>query len=204
MTAEATLISEAQPGRLERRKARTRSAILEAASRLFNEQGYEETSIQQIAEAADTGVGTVYGYFNSKDDVLREVVRLHSAAAIERYRAAVDDETPAPDRICAALDSLAHYMRDNRRVLGAAFRVAARNGRDDEQGTRWLLNSYRQMLSDGIARGELRAVPVGAMARTLFNTYTMAMLGMGVWRGKEDDPRTLADLQEMTRAMLAP
>ena len=42
------------PGRLERRKARTRAAIISAASKLFHERGYEDTSIQQIAELADT------------------------------------------------------------------------------------------------------------------------------------------------------
>ena len=81
--------------RLERRKARTRATILEAAGALFRDNGYEETSIQQIAERADTGVGTLYGYFASKEEMLHEVLRQHSDEAIERYQASVDESTPA-------------------------------------------------------------------------------------------------------------
>ncbi len=204
MTTSATFDSDTQPGRLERRKARTRAAILDAASRLFNERGYEETSIQQIAEAADTGVGTVYGYFSSKEDVLREVVRLHAAAAVERYRASIDRHSPATDRMLAALDSFAHYLRDSRTILIAAFQVAAHHRRVDEQSTEWLLRSYRDILSEGIARGQLPPLPVDSTARLIIGTYTMAMLGIGVWRGHEDDPQTLVDLQQITRALLSP
>jgi AcrR family transcriptional regulator len=204
MTTDSTLENDTQPGRLERRKARTRAAILDAAGSLFNERGYEETSIQQIAEAADTGVGTVYGYFSSKEDVLREVVRLHAVAAVERYRAAIDRHSPAVERMLAALDSFAHYLRDSRTILIAAFQAAARHRRVDEQSTDWLLRAYREILSEGIARGQLPQLPVDSTARLLIGTYTMAMLGIGVWRGHEDDPQTLADLQQLTRALLTP
>ncbi|MEO9254346.1 MAG: helix-turn-helix domain-containing protein, partial [Tepidiformaceae bacterium] len=79
----------AQPGRLERRKARTRAAILTAASRLFHERGYEDTSIQQVAERADTGVGTLYGYFASKEDILRAVLDDQRDEAIARYQSSI-------------------------------------------------------------------------------------------------------------------
>lgn len=204
MTNSAVAEPDSQPGRLERRKARTRSAILEAAGRLFCERGYEETSIQQIAEAADTGVGTVYGYFESKEHLLFEVLRQHSSAAVQRYRAAVDETTPAIDRICAALASYAQYMRDSRPILAATFRVASRDHRLDEQSTRWLFDPYCQMLSEGIAKGEIRPLPVDTTVRMLIGTYTIAMLGIGIWRGQQDDPRTLADLQRLTRDLLAP
>jgi TetR/AcrR family transcriptional regulator len=193
----------AQPGRLERRKARTRAAILGAASRLFQYQGYEETSIQQIAEAADTGVGTLYGYFASKEDVLREVLQAHSAAAAGRYRAAVDGDTPSIDRLCTALGGFAHYIRDNRTLLTAAFQAAARDKQADGRSD-GVLNSYIRMIRAGIDRGQLRSVPVETTARMLISTYTLAMLGIGVWSGRESDPQTLDELEALTRQLLTP
>ncbi len=50
-----------------------RQAIIAAARTLFAKQGYEETTIAEIARAAGVGVGTVYLYFNNKRQILVEV-----------------------------------------------------------------------------------------------------------------------------------
>lgn len=57
-------------GRNARRKARTRAALLGAARRLFAETGFEQTTIAEIAEGADTAVGSFYNYFHTKDELL--------------------------------------------------------------------------------------------------------------------------------------
>lgn len=192
------------PGRLERRKARTRAAIVAAATRLFHEKGYEETSIQQIAEVADTGVGTLYGYFASKDEILREVLHQARNEALGKYLAAIDDRTPAIDRVCRALDSLDAYLRGNRRILLAVFQVAARNRPVDEEQAVWLYNQFSELLTEGISRGELRRVPVDATVRMLVTTYMTASLGIGAWHGREDDPALRDELEALTRGLLEP
>src|SRR5579862_194298 len=50
-----------------------REAIIQAARALFAKQGYEETTIAEIARAAGVGVGTVYLYFQHKRQILIEV-----------------------------------------------------------------------------------------------------------------------------------
>jgi AcrR family transcriptional regulator len=62
--------NEATQGLRERKKAKTRSAIQTLALRLFREQGYDATTVQQIIEEADVSESTFFRYFPTKADVV--------------------------------------------------------------------------------------------------------------------------------------
>jgi AcrR family transcriptional regulator len=62
--------------RRERRAAARRTLILEAAARLFAEKGFHRTTTKDIAEAADVSEGTLYNYFENKDEMLMGIMTL--------------------------------------------------------------------------------------------------------------------------------
>src|SRR6476646_5533880 len=70
-------------GRVERRKARTREALLAAARRLFAAQGVETTTIAEIAEEADIAVGSFYNYFATKDELLTALLETALSEQLE-------------------------------------------------------------------------------------------------------------------------
>lgn len=60
--------------RTERRKARTAGAILDAAERLFLGRGYTATTMEDLSDAADVAIGSIYAHFGGKEGVYSALV----------------------------------------------------------------------------------------------------------------------------------
>ena len=65
-----TRVITPQGSRRERKKLAFRSRIIAVAIELFSRDGIENVTVEQIAEAADIGKGTVYNYFETKEDIV--------------------------------------------------------------------------------------------------------------------------------------
>lgn len=98
-------------GRRERKKARTRKALADAALRLFLKRGYDRVGVKEVADAADVSVSTLFTYFSSKEALVFDLDDDVEAALV----AAVRDRDPGTS-VPAALR--AH-------LLARALKVAA-------------------------------------------------------------------------------
>jgi AcrR family transcriptional regulator len=74
----------------ERKRTRTRQALIDAAADLFERRGYDRTTIADIAAAADVSTRTFFSYFASKEDVLFPDADARVKAALT----AIDDRGP--------------------------------------------------------------------------------------------------------------
>ena len=133
--AEAVPAGMSRPSRLDRRKARTRQALIDAAVRLIAEGRGDRASIQEITEAADIGFGSFYNHFDSKDQLFTTA----SGEVLERWGQMIDGacagiSDPAevfacliPDLRAAGLDQPRHSPVPHRRRAGpVGFRHRAR------------------------------------------------------------------------------
>ena len=83
--SEPSSEGDVRPGLRERKKAKTRQAIQEQAIRLFRSQGYDRTTVEQIADAADVSPSTFFRYFPTKDAVV--LTDDFDPVLVERFRA---------------------------------------------------------------------------------------------------------------------
>jgi AcrR family transcriptional regulator len=98
---------DALPGRRERRATETRAAIAGAARRLFEERGFTETTVDEIAARADVAPRTFFRYFATKEGVLfADYEELH-ARLLEAIGDRPAEEAPLPALLGALLDHCA-------------------------------------------------------------------------------------------------
>jgi AcrR family transcriptional regulator len=105
-------VKPAAAGRLARRKARTESAILDAAERHFLDRGYEGTKVDDIAHDADVAVGSLYNHFGGKESLYIALVE----RALELFEAYMeedrDTELTALEQVLDTAGRLARFARE--------------------------------------------------------------------------------------------
>ncbi len=82
------------PGLRERKKQRTRDALLRAALELFTTRGFERTTIDEIAAAVDVSQRTFFRYFPNKEEVVFAVQEMSEARFLAALRERPGDEDP--------------------------------------------------------------------------------------------------------------
>jgi AcrR family transcriptional regulator len=146
------------PGRREAKRTATRARLLAAARDLIAEGGFDAVTVADLTERADVGFGTFYGYFESKEAVLRAVV----LDAIDRL-AAVNDALTADlddpaEVVAVAVRSTLGVVHDDPAFAGFLLRVAQSSDED-------LWGALRRRMERDIARGVRAGRFTGARAR---------------------------------------
>ncbi|MBO9708665.1 MAG: TetR/AcrR family transcriptional regulator [Caulobacter sp.] len=161
----------------DEQKQATREKVLEAARDLFNETGYDETTIRAIAERAGVSVGSVFTTFASKAEVLSHVMERRLGdlyAEFDRVLPFLRGSTA--DRLSSIF--AIHYEFETRRVkLFLAHIAASYNPSNDPGVTPYgrnerLTRMLREVLEGGVQRGDVRAdLDVQVMVDTLKAAY---------------------------------
>ncbi|MCB9410559.1 TetR/AcrR family transcriptional regulator [Mycolicibacterium sp.] len=133
--------------RLERRKQRTRTALIRAAQTLIAE-GRLAVPVLEITQLADVGMGSFYNHFDSKEQL---------------FDAAVADVL---DSYGALLDTLTAQMEDPAEIFAASFRLTGRFFRRRPEESRILLANWGTLMSSdrGLAPRALRDIKAATAA----------------------------------------
>ena len=123
-TAGHTLTCVAEPD-LTPRAEQTRTAITEAALRLFRENGYEATTMRAIAQEAGVSTGNAYYYFGSKEELVQQFYAHTHAEHLAACRAVLDSETEFAPRLRGTLRALVDVNGPYHAFAARFFKYAA-------------------------------------------------------------------------------
>jgi AcrR family transcriptional regulator len=168
-----------------RRGQRTRSKVLDAAGTLFRARYYAEVTLADIAELSGMSVGTVYGYFESKEDVFLELL---SHALVDMYgeaRSGWQAGANYHDKIRSTTLSYVRAYYRNRHVMRSAHYLAATN-----EAAKDLLWSWRRDLEAQMAARlvqDQRASPIEPLAPAVLIRVLQSMVDEYVRRTYADE-----------------
>jgi AcrR family transcriptional regulator len=150
--------------RWERRKEARPAEIVAAALQLFSDRGFAATRLEDVATVAGVSKGTVYLYFESKEQLFEAVVREAIAPNIDRAEAMVDAfEGPTPELLRALFELLGTVLETP--LTGVMKLLVAESGNFPQLARLYadlvLRRAFRlleRILERGMARGEFRPV----------------------------------------------
>ncbi|HXW34895.1 MAG TPA: TetR/AcrR family transcriptional regulator [Acidimicrobiales bacterium] len=189
MSLAAAVEGDKANGPRSRKGARTRARLLDAAKQVFEENGFLDARISDIAERAGLSHGSFYHYFESKEEIFREV-----AADVDEHLSEpmgtviMDPKSHASpgDRIHEAIRRHFDYYREEARIIGVIEQVSRY---DEEVGAlrqarhrsyhEQVADSIRQLQRRGLADASLDPATAAAALGSMVTRFAEAWLVEG-------------------------
>ena len=189
-----TLVSELT----DLRHRETRSHIAATAVALFQQAGFDETTMADVADASGVSRRTVYRHFPNKQDLIFEVPRQWHAQFREMLAARAEDETARDFTRRAILDLVAKATMENPETVVAGYSLVlatpslhGAHGRTDAES----FALYAEALTQGLAPDAVSPLEVATAAGALVGAVNALL---SVWVQVHEQ----ADLMEMATAVL--
>lgn len=166
--------------------------ILEAARRVFARAGYNETTVEQIADEAGVAKGTVYLYFSSKQEVFRAALRNGLTGLYEQSLLEITAADTTAARLRAFIAARIRYCSQNRDFFRiyytefASLKVRSSASQPEFQDLyEQQVTLLESLLKDGVREGELRILDTQKASHLMFE-YVRAAVAKHVLEWPDD------------------
>lgn len=167
----------------ERKKASTRARILSVACALFERRGITAVTVEEIADAAEVGKGTVYNYFGAKEDIVVAFLIELDRGALETMALLPGDGMEAAEALDAAAWSLLEHKAPYREFVRAFFArsFAPDNSAHGTQAFQAVLDDALGALFDRLSRDARGAAPSMSRDDFVMSFKTMHFGITAIW-----------------------
>lgn len=173
-----------------------RQQIIKAAVKVFSRKGFHEAKVDEIAQVADVGKGTVYEYFSSKAELFQEMFKAGMQFYYDNISKELKPELSAQEKLRRIVQLhirfVTHY-KDLARI------TMTEHMHFNEEFRSWIFQSkaskrklLEQIIEDGVSSGEFRKVNVQAAAMA-FAGILGSMVSPIVLFGEKVNPKELSD-----------
>ena len=177
------------PALVDRRHAQ----ICEAALKLFSRKGFHQTSVREIAEATGLGIGTLYSYIQTKEDILTLLYRRILATFEARMREATRGIQEPRMQFQAALEATLRVYDEYRDEVLLLYRESHAVGRQGLEALfevdRTYVGCFREILERGVRCGQFRAADPQLLAVCIL--FLCAVWPLKRWNLKQYTLETL-------------
>ncbi|HBC94885.1 MAG TPA: TetR/AcrR family transcriptional regulator [Pelotomaculum sp.] len=146
-------------GRAERKKKETRRKIVVVAIGLIERQGFNNTTMEQIANEADIARKTLYNHFPVKEAIVEEYVREMSRGLAQRTFDTLDNLPDTRSHLLAALDKAYEWVEINPELTGICLGYRLKNmskGSGYSDGETGSQSIMAEIIRKGQLAGEIR------------------------------------------------
>ena len=208
----ASAAENAQLSLKEKKRALYREAILDAAERVFGDEGYEATKVQRIAGESGVSLTTLYSVFESKWEIYRAVHRRRLNEVFRRAQGIIRGDAPALETLIAGTRmQLAFFMehRDYTKMqlkeVIAWSTLELLKSPEQVEGLGMGLEQFALLFRRGIDEGDFVDDDPELMARMVI-ACQQVRLAMWMDGGCEEDPEEVTDaaLRHLLRSYCKP
>jgi len=159
--------------RKERERLQRRNEILGIALKLFSEQGFRNVSMQQIAEASEFAVGTLYNFFESKETLFEELINTTGQQVLSEFLEVLNEPGSEKDILRAFIMLQPKFLVKHGNIIKLYFsEIGAQNLQfskiHDVCNIHKIINSrLSEIIAQGIQKGLFRAVDPEITAKSL-------------------------------------
>lgn len=155
--------------------------IIEAAYEVFKDKGFQKTKMEEIAEKAGVGKGTLYEYFESKKDLYEEMYRWYIEKYFNNLGKNIASQNTATDKIRVIIKNHFSHLNQAKSLFirleteHNSMDLSTKMRKQINEIYRNNFNEIKQIIETGIAEGEFRNLDSALSANFLLSS----IIGMG-------------------------
>lgn len=165
----------------EEEQAKRRHEIFHQVVNIFLKKGFQETSMQEIAEAAGLGKSTLYDYFKTKDEILVYYFEDHLNDLTEDAQKIAMQNSSADKRLRQIMEMYLEYMQANKnlfmKITMETQRLKVESQKQIQEKRHAYQDLIRVLIDEGIREGVFRKINALLAARLLISAVSPVIFG---------------------------
>lgn len=176
---------------MSQKKEKEKSALIrEAATQVFSRKGYFRTSVHEIAEEAEVSVGTIYNYFESKQEILLGIFSSEFEDRKRFYEKLSDSELSLFEQLKKILDRHFSKIADHKQLISVIiqerFKPGSKLGRKLNERYEEIVRETAELIEEALRGEQIRQCDPEVVAAAMFGAIE-SVVGYGMIQNEEKE-----------------